>query len=86
MLSKLYFKGRNFRGKKLSRFRGFLPFSRKFLPRNFPKWAIRESFFPRNVPKWVVRESFFPRNVPKWVVREKGKSGEKERRKNEGYS
>ena len=69
---KRYFKGRNFRGKKLSRFRGFavsrfrgffLPFSRKFLPRNFPKWAIRESLFPRNIPKWVVRESFFQKII-----------------------
>ena len=43
-----YFKGRNFRWKKLSRFRGFWPFPRKFLPRNFSRSFIRESLFPRN--------------------------------------
>ena len=57
--------GRNFRS-----FAVFLPFSRKFLPQTFPKWAIHENFFPQNVPKWAVRESFFPQNIPKWVVRE----------------
>ena len=43
----IYYKRRNFRPKKLLRFRGFLPYSRKFLPRNFSKSLIRESLFPQ---------------------------------------
>ena len=44
----IYFKGRNFHWKKLSRFRDFWPVSRKFLPRNFSKSLNHESLFPRN--------------------------------------
>ena len=40
------FAGRNFRGKKLSRFRGFLPFSRKFLPAKYSKMGRPRKFFP----------------------------------------
>ena len=44
----LYFKVRNFRCQKLSRFRVFWPFPRKLIPRNVSKYFIRESLFPRN--------------------------------------
>ena len=44
-----YFRGRNFRGQKLSRFRGFWPFPRKFMYANFFNFVIRESY---------VRETF----------------------------
>ena len=53
-----YFKVRNFRWKKLSRFRGFWPISRKFLPQNFSKSLNRESLF-REIVKSLNRESFF---------------------------
>ena len=46
--NKTYFKVRNFRCQKLSRFRVFWPFPRKLIPRNVSKYFIRESLFPRN--------------------------------------
>lgn len=45
LFKKMYFKGRNFHWKKLSRFRGFWPISRNFLPRNLSKSLNRESLF-----------------------------------------
>ena len=56
----VYFKGRKFRWKKLSRFRGFWPVSRKFLPRNFSKSLNRESFF-REISYNHRRSEFLPR-------------------------
>ena len=56
-----YFKGRNFHWKKLLRFRGFLPYSRKFLPRNFSKCVIRESLFPQKFYEFAICKSQSPR-------------------------
>jgi len=52
-----YFNGRKFHWKKFLRFRGFLPNSRKFIPRNLSKSFICESLFPRIIKqiRWTVK-------------------------------
>ena len=58
-----YFKVRNFRGKKLSRFRGFLAFSRKFFPAKFFKMSQPRKFFPAKFFKMSQPRKFFPAKV-----------------------
>ena len=57
----LYFKSRNFRGQKLSRFSRFWPFFAKVYAFGNSKAAKRESFFTRNHRFFQKRESFFKR-------------------------
>ena len=59
----MYFKVRNFRGKKLSRFRGFLAFSRKFFPAKFFKMSQPRKFFPAKFFKMSQPRKFFPAKV-----------------------
>ena len=56
-----YFKSRNFRGQKLSRFSRFWPFFAKVYAFGNSKAAKRESFFTRNHRFFQKRESFFKR-------------------------
>ena len=49
-----YFKGRNFRGKKLSRFRGFQSNPRKFIPAKFFKRRHPRKFLPAKFSKKFV--------------------------------
>ena len=45
-----YFKGRNFRGQKLSRFRVFWPFPRKFMSAKFPNNDYPQKFMSAKIP------------------------------------
>ena len=58
-----YFKGRNFHGKKLSRFRGFYPNPRKFLPAKVFKRRHPRKFLPAKFSKKVVICEYSEKNT-----------------------